>query len=673
MTSEPRSQSTPGLWGAGAAEPRSRPGNSPGNHPGGFVRDERVERRRNLQLIDAVTNAAPLILWAMDADGTCTLSQGNGLTLLGLGRGELVGTNLFDYYRDDEPTLARYRRCLAGDSFQDERPVGDRRMTTWMEPLRGAEGGIEGVLGVTVDVTDRWLFEQAQRRAADQQRALLAQLFAVEEAERRRIAEDLHDDSIQVLAAVNIRVESLRRRLVDVAGPDSLRTQEQLSAVGDAVRTAVERMRRLIFELEPPSLSSRGIASALEDLLAFQFGERGPRWSLDVISEPPAVVGRLLYRIAHEAVTNASRHAHAQNVWLTLRQEDGGWRLQVSDDGAGITAQVDPAPGHLGLASMRERAAAAGGWCTVGRSDIGGTTVDAWVPERSRLNESLTSVGSSLRAPLAELLESITDAFVAIDDQWRYVYVNERAAQILGRPAQWLVGRCIWEVFPELVGSRSYLAYREAFAQQQTREFEDTADGRWLTHRVYPSSRGLTVFFQDISDRRRSELAAVSRAVVDDTLRAATLAAAAAVDPADGIRDVLTVLTSGLALDAAEIRPGPHDGGGQGSAGQGSAGQGSAGQDGAGEGGGPHVGAERAPVRPSNPPAQLRLALRAGLRSYGTLEVRRGTPFEELEEAAIRAVAALLALLLATRPHVIELSPDVDRAARREGIARRLR
>jgi len=603
-----------------------------------------VERRRNLQLLDAVTNAAPLILWAMEADGTCTLSQGNGLGLIGLSRGELVGVNLFHYYRDDDRTLNSYRRCLAGDSFQDERPVGDRRVTTWLEPLRGVDGAVEGILGVTVDVTDRWLFEQAERRAADQQRALLAQLFAVEEAERRRIAEDLHDDSIQVLAAVNIRVESLRRRLADVVDPEGLRTQEQLSAVGDAVRTAVERMRRLIFELEPPSLSSRGIASALEDLLAFQFGERGPTWSLEVLSElePAPGLGRLLYRIAHEAVTNASRHAHAQHVWLTLRREEGGWRLQISDDGAGIAAEFTFQPGHLGLASMRERATAVGGWCTVGRSDIGGTTVDAWVPERSRLTESLTTMEASVRAPLTELLESMTDAFVAIDDEWRYVYVNERAAQILGRPAQWLVGRTMWQVFPELVGSRSYLIYHEAFAQQQTREFEDTSDGRWLTHRVYASSRGLTVFFQDISDRRRSEQAAVSRAAMGDTVRAATLAAAAAADPDQGVTDVLAVLTSGLALDAALIRPETRRGSRTQPA-----------------GGSPH-------------PAVLQLELRAGSRSYGTLEVRRQTGFEELEEAAVLAVAGLLALLLSTTPQIIELSSELDQTARREGSAPRV-
>ena len=277
----------------------------------------------------------------------------------------------------------------------------------------------------------------------------------------------------------------------------------------------------------------------------------------------------------------------------------------------------------------------------MGRSDIGGTTVEAWVPERSRLTEALTAQGSSMRAPLAELLETITDAFVAIDDEWRYVYVNERAAQILGRPARWLVGRSLWNAFPELVGSRTHLAYHEAFAQQQTREFEDTSDGRWLTHRVFPSSRGLTVFFQDISDRRRSEQAAVSGAAVGDTVRAANLAAAAAGDPRDGVTDVLSVLTSGLALDTAVIHGTNRDWGD------------------------PNAAFAHAP-------GELTLTLRAGHRSYGTLEIRRAAAFDELEEASVRAVAALLALLLSTQPtqdRVIELNADNDRAAQRQGSA----
>ena len=79
------------------------------------------------------------------------------------------------------------------------------------------------------------------------------------------------------------------------------------------------------------AVRQRAVVGFLEDLLAFHLGESGPRWTMEAVSvlEPPAAVGRLLYRIAHEAVTNASRHAHARHVSLTLRREEGAWLLNT--------------------------------------------------------------------------------------------------------------------------------------------------------------------------------------------------------------------------------------------------------------------------------------------------------------------------------------------------------
>jgi hypothetical protein len=136
----------------------------------------------------------------------------------------------------------------------------------------------------------------------------------------------------------------------------------------------------------------------------------------------------------------------------------------------------------------------------------------------------------------------------------------------------------------------------------------------------------------------------VSGAAVGDTVRAATLAAAAASNPQDGITQVLSVLASGLALDTAMIHGASRDGGDPNAA--------------AGPG-----------------PGELQVGLRAGPRFYGTLEIRRAAAFDDLEEASIRAVAALLALLLATQPtqptqpRVIELTADNDRATQRQAAA----
>jgi len=102
----------------------------------------------------------------------------------------------------------------------------------------------------------------------------------------------------------------------------------------------------------------------------------------------------ILYRIAQEALANVRKHANASRVHVRLTQQDGGYLVQVEDDGDGFDApeMLRSAPGHLGLSSMRERAEMAGGWCKVHGLPGNGTTVEFWVPHGA--NTSLQPVGT---------------------------------------------------------------------------------------------------------------------------------------------------------------------------------------------------------------------------------------------------------------------------------------
>ncbi|HEY4485854.1 MAG TPA: PAS domain-containing protein, partial [Nitrospiria bacterium] len=112
---------------------------------------------------------------------------------------------------------------------------------------------------------------------------------------------------------------------------------------------------------------------------------------------------------------------------------------------------------------------------------------------------------ASLRS--AEILERITDAFVALDANWRYTYVNRKAAEIFGRKPEDLIGKHIWTEFPEGVGQPFYHAYHKAMAEQvpiQIEEYYPPYD-RWFENRIYPSPNGLSIYFQDITERKRAE------------------------------------------------------------------------------------------------------------------------------------------------------------------------
>lgn len=108
---------------------------------------------------------------------------------------------------------------------------------------------------------------------------------------------------------------------------------------------------------------------------------------------------------------------------------------------------------------------------------------------------------------IQNILESVTDGFVALDREWRYTYVNRRAAEMFGREPSQLVGKHIWTEFPEGVGQPFQLAYERAMAEQVPISLEDHYEpwDRWFENRIYPSAEGLTIFFTEITERKHAE------------------------------------------------------------------------------------------------------------------------------------------------------------------------
>lgn len=111
------------------------------------------------------------------------------------------------------------------------------------------------------------------------------------------------------------------------------------------------------------------------------------------------------------------------------------------------------------------------------------------------------------RRQMRELLESITDGVVYLDEQWRYRFLNERMKEILGKQGQELQGQSIWEVVPELVGTPFEYHYRETMATRQAHHFEGQhpTRQRWLKVHVYPAQHGISVYVRDITERKQAE------------------------------------------------------------------------------------------------------------------------------------------------------------------------
>jgi two-component system sensor histidine kinase UhpB len=196
--------------------------------------------------------------------------------------------------------------------------------------------------------------EKAKRRT---QTAMTERVLTFQEEDRRRIARDLHDGAGQALTAARDVVEQI------IANVDG----------------AMDEIRRSTSALVPPALGDLGLRGALVRHCENLASASGMQVRLDApasLPSLPAYVETAIYRIAQEGLTNAARHAGAQNAWLTLTATDDGIRLEVGDDGAGI----DPGKRGFGFESIDGRARLAGGALEVVGSPGPGTRLRVTIP-----------------------------------------------------------------------------------------------------------------------------------------------------------------------------------------------------------------------------------------------------------------------------------------------------
>ncbi len=203
-------------------------------------------------------------------------------------------------------------------------------------------------------------------------------LLKVQEEERRRIAQELHDEPLQLLIHL---ARSLERLGTTPQNPAVM--AEGLAAARNETLDIASRLRAVVAGLRPPALEQLGLAPALRGFLADVEDTAAIQAELQVTGTEtrlPAEVELGAFRIAQEAVNNVIRHAGAQQLLLTITFGEDEICLRVKDDGRGFDAaalgQQLPA-GRLGLLGMRERAALAGGRLTVRSAPGEGTIVEA--------------------------------------------------------------------------------------------------------------------------------------------------------------------------------------------------------------------------------------------------------------------------------------------------------
>ncbi len=212
-----------------------------------------------------------------------------------------------------------------------------------------------------------------RRLEAERRRAGSAALRAQEE-ERTRVARDLHDEVNQSLTGLLLRLEAARE-----AAPPEL--EGQLAETKALANQAMRELLSLARQLRPTALDDLGLAAATAGQVEqLSRGDVEAEFAADGdFSDLGDDAQLVVYRVAQEALSNATRHSGSERVAVVLRRrDDGGVELEVGDDGRGFA--FDESEGGLGIAGMRERALLVGGELTIESRPGAGTTVRLTVP-----------------------------------------------------------------------------------------------------------------------------------------------------------------------------------------------------------------------------------------------------------------------------------------------------
>jgi len=283
---------------------------------------------------------------------------------------------------DEDLAAAALQQGAAGYLLEERLASLAPVLTQVLEQKRLREGGVHPV---QAEAEHAELLEQVRAGRARAQ-VLSQQLMEAQEAERRHLARELHDEIGQALTAVKINLQALERSAGDkIVLP---RLDESVAIVD----RALQQVRNLSLDLRPSLLDDLGLVAALRWYLDRQAQRAG--FAAEFVADPPGIrapahLETTCFRVAQEALTNVVRHAHAKRVCVGLRQEGSELHLTVRDDGIGFEVpaarQRAARGGSLGLLGMQERVLLIRGRIEIHSALGNGTEIHVHLPLTSAL------------------------------------------------------------------------------------------------------------------------------------------------------------------------------------------------------------------------------------------------------------------------------------------------
>jgi len=341
----------------------------------GIDRDvtERRRAEQELLVLEYAVRSSISAIALMNLKGRLTYVNPSMVSLWGYDSAEEAMANPPEAWWADRRAALRVIRAIRQTGSWTGEMVAVRKDGTRME-LAVAASLVGDREGRPVCLMSSFLDISARKRAEEAMQAAHRKLTAAREAERRRLAGELHDSIGQGLVALQLGLRGMAREVHDDG--------DRLAAMATQCETLIREVRALCRGLYPPTLESLGLCPALKQLAEdFKSQARitvtcSPQAGPDQLSPDVEIA---LFRITQEAVSNAIRHGHARRIDLELTRHQGAFQLTVTDDGSGFDPDRAAGGQGLGLNMMSERALAIGGELAI-ESEPGRTRVTARVP-----------------------------------------------------------------------------------------------------------------------------------------------------------------------------------------------------------------------------------------------------------------------------------------------------
>jgi two-component system sensor histidine kinase UhpB len=324
---------------------------------GQCVTNQDVTERKQLQLelvekeklAGALLDASADEIGLINLDGSIVYINGTWRRRLGKPLEALIGTSIWNLVppeRVDHRHIILNKVVGTGLAVRFVDKQGDQWHEILVSPVYGREGKVEEIFTCTHDITQ-------QIRTEERLKLMALQLLTIQEDERRRISQDLHDDIGQNMTALILSLKAIDSGIA--AGRKNV--GEQVKETIQNVETMMKHIRQIFYQLRPPSLSTVPLSKVLESLcssFALSTGLRVDFSSQEELPPVPDVQATALYRLVQEGLNNAVKHAKAASVWVNLDYADGEISLSMEDDGQGFNPSRDAGQG-MGLQGLRER------------------------------------------------------------------------------------------------------------------------------------------------------------------------------------------------------------------------------------------------------------------------------------------------------------------------------